>query len=135
MTVGVERISISTPKELLREFDQTTRRMGYDRSKAIQLAMRNLLTEYRWADEKAEMVAGAITFIYNHHTIGLEEALTDIEHHHSPIITSTMHLHLGEDDCMQIIAVKGPPVEIKSLSQEISAKRGVKQLRQAVVAP
>lgn len=39
------------------EFDETVARMGYDRSKAIQLAMRNFLTEYKWTREEGVAVA------------------------------------------------------------------------------
>jgi metal-responsive CopG/Arc/MetJ family transcriptional regulator len=42
----VSRFGVSAPPELLTEFDETIARMGYDRSKVIQLVMRNFLTEY-----------------------------------------------------------------------------------------
>lgn len=65
---------------MLTEFDETIARMGYDRSKAIQLAMRNFLTEYRLECEEEGVAAGTVTIIYNHEVKGLEESLTDIQH-------------------------------------------------------
>ncbi len=135
MTEKVARISISTPRGILEEFDEVITQIGYDRSKAIQQAMKNFLTDYKWTRSQAKRVAGVVIFIYNHHTIGLDERLTDIQHRHASIINSTLHLHLGHEDCLQIVAVKGSSGRIQKLSQEISTKRGIKQLKYAIVAP
>ena len=45
---GVARITISLPPPLLDEFDQVIVPMKLDRSKAMQQAIRDFLTEYRW---------------------------------------------------------------------------------------
>ncbi|HEX68938.1 MAG TPA: hypothetical protein ENG10_01405 [Candidatus Bathyarchaeota archaeon] len=42
---GILRFSVLVPHGLLKEFDRATKRMGYVKSKVIQLAMRNFLTE------------------------------------------------------------------------------------------
>lgn len=60
---GVSRFGVSVPPELLTEFDETIARMGYDRSKAIQLAMRNFLTEYMWKYEEEGVSSGTMTII------------------------------------------------------------------------
>ncbi|MBI2938180.1 MAG: nickel-responsive transcriptional regulator NikR [Thaumarchaeota archaeon] len=135
MVPKVARMSVSTPRPLLEEFDAVVAQMGYDRSKAVQQAMKNFITEHKWTRSKAKTVAGAVIFIYDHETSRLDEQLTDIQHHYAPIINSTLHLHLGSEDCLQIVAVKGSSEKIQRLSQEISVKRGVKQLKQAIVAP
>lgn len=135
MTGKVTRVSVSTPRDLLEEFDEVVQQIGYDRSKAIQQAMKIFLTEHKWTQSKTKTVAGVVIFIYNHETTGLDKKLTDIQHHYAPIINSTLHLHLGDEDCLQIVAVKGPSGRIQKLSQEISTERGVKQLKYAIVAP
>ena len=135
MTDKVTRISISTPKDLLKEFDDVVRETGYDRSKAIQQAMKNFVTDHNWTKNKEKNVAGVVIFIYDHETKGLEEELTDTQHKYASMINSTLHLHLGADECLQIIAVNGASKGIQNLSQEISIKRGIKQLKYAIVAP
>jgi CopG family nickel-responsive transcriptional regulator len=135
MTGKVARFSISAPKEILDEFDVVTKQVGYDRSKAIQQAMKNFLTDHKWTQSKTKKVAGVVIFVYNHEIIGLDDVLTDIQHRYSSIINSTLHLHLGHEDCLQIVAVKGPSKKIQKLSQEISAKRGISQLKYAIVTP
>jgi CopG family nickel-responsive transcriptional regulator len=93
---GVSRFGVSMPSELLKEFDEMVARMGYDRSKAIQLAMRNFLTEFMWKYEEEGVAAGTMTIIYDHEVRGLEESLTDIQHHCRNIISSTTHIHLDD---------------------------------------
>jgi len=130
---GVIRFGVSVPPDLLTKFDRTIERMGYDRSKAIQLAMRNLLTEYMWKYEEEGAAAGTMTIIYDHDVKGLEESLTDIQHLHRSIITSAMHVHLDEQSCLLVIAVKGEVKVIQNLAKELMSKRGIKQLKLAAI--
>ncbi len=130
---GVLRFGVSVPPELLREFDETIARMGYDRSKAIQLAMRNFLTEYMWKYEEEGVAAGTMTIIYDHDVKGLEETLTDVQHLNRSIITSAMHVHLDEQNCLLVIAVKGEVKAIQNLAKELMSKRGIKQLKLTTV--
>jgi CopG family nickel-responsive transcriptional regulator len=59
----------------------------------------------------------------------------EIQHKFRDIISSTTHIHLEEDKCLEIIAVKGRSGEIRKLAQELMAKKGVKQVKISVVAP
>ncbi|MCP8323439.1 MAG: nickel-responsive transcriptional regulator NikR [Candidatus Methylarchaceae archaeon HK02M2] len=130
---GVSRISISIPPDLLEEFDKTIMNLGYNRSKAIQVAIRNFLTEHKWMHEVKGIVAGALTIIYNHKVKGLEEELTNTQHHHYNIIGSTMHIHLDERNCLEIIAVKGEVKSIRDLAKKLMV-RGVKQIKLSIIS-
>jgi len=132
---GISRFSVSVPHGLLKEFDMATKRMGYARSKAIQLAMRNFLTEYIWKYEKEGVVAGTMTVIYDHEVKGLEDSLTDIQHLHRDIISSTMHIHLDERNCLLVIALRGEVRTIQNLAKELMSKKGIKQLKLVTVMP
>jgi len=132
---GVSRISISLPLELLKEFDESSRQMGHeDRSKAIRAAMRSLITESMWTREERGAVVGALIIVYNHHVKELEEKLTDVQHHYKHVVASSMHIHLDEGNCLEIIAVRGESREIRNLAQKLTI-RGVKQLKQAIITP
>jgi len=131
---GVNRISISLPEDLQRDFDKVAKAVGYgDRSKALQIAMRNFISDHRWREETATST-GALVLIYEHEVPGLEEALTDVQHSYSQIVNSSMHLHLDGNNCLQIIAVKGRNEQIERLAKELMTKRGLKQFKLAVVA-
>lgn len=132
---GVVRVSITLPPELLEEFDELIKRMGYDnRSKAIQDAVRLFISERKWLHQEKGIQAGVLMLLYDHEVRGVEETLTDIQHHHADIISSTMHIHLTERDCLEAIAVKGDAEKIRLLSDELSSKRGVKLLKTMIVS-
>ena len=126
---GVSRFSVSVPPQLLEEFDNVVREMGYERSKIIQLAMQNFLTEYRWTSERKRVGVGAIVMVYDHETRGLEEALTEIQHEYRAVISSTTHIHLDDKNCLEILAVKGDARMTQSLAKKLMKEKGVKQLK------
>jgi CopG family nickel-responsive transcriptional regulator len=131
---GVERFSVSAPPELLREFDEMLERLSQDRSKAIQQAMRLFLSEHRWVEGPSSgECAGAILIIYDHEVHEAEEELTDLQHDCREVINSTLHLHIDERNCLEIIAVRGRVSGVKDLIDRLSSCRGVKQLKHTVV--
>lgn len=129
----VHRIGVSIPQDLIEKFDLVTRRMGFkDRSKALQAALRNFIAEFEFGREEGEG-AGAIIFLFDHTVRGVEDALTEIQHSYREVINSTMHVHLNEQNCLEILAVKGKTEIIKNLCQKISGVRGVKQIKLVTV--
>jgi metal-responsive CopG/Arc/MetJ family transcriptional regulator len=44
-----------------------------------------------------------------------------------------MHIHLNERDCLEATVVKGDVAEVRELSDELTAKRGVKMLKTILV--
>jgi metal-responsive CopG/Arc/MetJ family transcriptional regulator len=63
----VEGTSFSVSPALLSRFDEVIRKMGYeDRSRALQIAMTNFITEYTWTIEKGRAGVDAILFTYSH---------------------------------------------------------------------
>jgi CopG family nickel-responsive transcriptional regulator len=131
----IVRVGVTFPPELLKDFDEITSKMGYEsRSKAIQDAVRLYVSEKKWLrEEKADQI-GVLLMVYDHEVKGLESELTETQHHHGRLISSTMHIHLGERDCLEAIAVKGKASEIRHLSDELTTKRGVKILKEMIVS-
>ncbi len=131
----IVRVSVTFPPELLKEFDETIQQTGYEnRSKAVQDAIRLFISERKWLREEKGLQAGVLMLLYDHEVKGLEETLTHVQHHYAEIISSTMHIHLTERDCLEAIAVKGDAGEIRKLSDELSSKRGVKLLKTMIVS-
>jgi CopG family nickel-responsive transcriptional regulator len=131
----ITRIGVTFPPELLKEFDAIISNMGYEsRSKAIQDAVRLFVSERKWLKEEKTNQTGVLLMVYDHEAKGLESDLTETQHHHADLISSTMHIHLGERDCLETIAVKGKASEIRHLSDELATKRGVKILKAMIVS-
>lgn len=132
---NVHRVSFSTPPRLMKQFDEALRAIGYkDRSKGLQVAMRNFITEYSWKGEEGKHRAGAILLTYDHRSRGVQEALTHVQHHYRETITSTMHIHLDESRCLEIISVKGKLEKIQGMAKGLMKTRGVSQLKLSTVA-
>jgi len=131
----IVRVGVTFPPDLLKELDDTIDIMGYDsRSKAIQDSVRSFVAEHKWLREQKGTRVGMLVMVYDHEVKGLETSLTDTQHKHSRVICSSMHVHLSERECLETIAVKGDVDEIKSLAQELTTKRGVKQLKLTIVS-
>jgi CopG family transcriptional regulator, nickel-responsive regulator len=129
------RVGVTFPPDLLKDFDEIINKMGYEsRSKAIQDAVRLYVSERKWLKEEEMNQTGVILMVYEHDVRGLESELTESQHHHASLISSTMHIHLGEHDCLEVIAVKGKASEIRHLSDELTTRRGVKILRTMIVS-
>jgi len=130
----VERTSFSVSPSLLSRFDDVIRKMGYeDRSRALQIAMTNFITEYTWTTEKGRAGVGAILFTYSHRPHGLQEALVDVQHQYRDVVNSTTHVHLDESRCLEIISVRGQTDKIQELARKLMKTRGVTQLKLSVV--
>jgi CopG family nickel-responsive transcriptional regulator len=130
----VIRLGVSFPPELLKDFDEVIARMGYgSRSKAIQDAVRLYVSERNWIKEENAVQTGVILMVYDHDVKGLESELTETQHQHSKLVTSTLHIHISERDCLEAIAVKGKGFEIRELSDELATRRGVKILKSMIV--
>jgi CopG family nickel-responsive transcriptional regulator len=135
MGKGVVRFSVSLPPALVKDFDEAWKGLGYDnRSKAAHDAFRSFISEFKWTKEEAEDIAGAIVLLYYVDKPGLLNEIMRVQHQYEKVVSSTMHIHLTRDKCLEIIAVKGKASDIKSLSHELMTKKGVKQLKFTTIA-
>ena len=130
----ITRIGVTFPPDLLKDFDEITGKMGYEsRSKAIQDAVRLFVSERKWIQqEESSEQNGMMIMVYDHETRGLESDLTEIQHQHHEIVTSSMHIHISDSDCLEAIAVKGKVSSIRKLSDELATRKGVKILKTVV---
>jgi CopG family transcriptional regulator, nickel-responsive regulator len=131
----ITRVGVTFPPDLLKDFDEVTQKMGYaSRSKAIQDAVSLFVSEKKWLQQDEDSPqTGILLMVYDHEARGLEAGLTEAQHHHSSVISSTMHIHISERDCLEAIAVRGKASEIRKLSNELTTKRGVKILKTMIV--
>ena len=132
MNGGVSRISVSVDPGLLSEFDTMINGMGYNRSSAVEVSMRDFITEYKWQTEGVDL-AGAITMIFDHHTGGISESLNHLQHDYIDIISSTIHVHLDHNNCLEILAIKGKVEKIKKLYRSLAVTRGIQQIKLSLV--
>jgi CopG family nickel-responsive transcriptional regulator len=132
----VTRFSVSLPPPLLKRLDETWKSMLYeDRSKAIHDAVRSFISEFEWMHKESGQITGAVLILYYLDKPGLLEEIMKAQHQSKNVISSTTHIHLEENKCLEIIAVKGDTQKVRCLAQTIMAKKGVKQVKVAALAP
>lgn len=132
----VTRFSVSLPPPLLKRLDETWKSMQYKgRSKAIHDAVRSFISEFEWMQKDTGQITGAILVLYYLDKPGLLDEITKIQHQFKDVISSTTHLHLEENKCLEMIAFRGESQKVRSLTQILMAKRGVKQVKVAALAP
>jgi len=119
------RFGISIDKTLLDNFDRLIREQKYtNRSEAFRDLIREELVKTAW--KQGREVAGAITFIYDHHQRDLLNKIVDIQHHFQKLIISTQHIHLDGENCLEIVAVKGNSTEVQKLAGRLKSIKGVR---------
>lgn len=119
------RLGISINSDLLSKFDKSLDEKGYtNRSEAFRDLVRNFIIETEW-DSNTEVV-GVVTIIYDHHIHELTEKLNNIQHQHTHLINSTLHVHLDHDNCLEAIVLKGKSSEIRNLANRLIGTKGVK---------
>jgi len=132
----VTRFSVSLPPPLLKKLDESWKKMHYeDRSKAIHDAVRSFISEFEWMQKGTGQITGAILVLYYLDKPGLLDEIARTQHQFRNVISSTTHIHLEEDKCLEMIAIKGDTREIRSLTQTLMTKKGVKQVKVAALAP
>jgi CopG family nickel-responsive transcriptional regulator len=119
------RFGVSMDEELLSQFDELIRQLGYgNRSEALRDLVRERLVQREW--EAGEEVVGVIVLLYDHHKRELTDRLTELQHGYHDLIAATMHIHLDEDNCLEILAVRGAGAQIQHLADRLIGLKGVK---------
>jgi len=107
------------------------RKAGFsDRSKAIQSALHAFIDQNDWKEgDDTRSGAGAIMMLYDNHTYTHGGEGIDIQHRYSDIISSTTHLHLDHNNCLETIMIRGEIKRIKMLIKGLHESRGIKSLK------
>jgi CopG family nickel-responsive transcriptional regulator len=120
------RFGVSMDGRLLARFDQLIDEKGYsNRSEAIRDLIRDELVEQSWQEEDDETV-GTITLVYNHEIRDLTEKLIDYQHQVHGAVISSLHVHLDEHNCLEVLVVRGKGREIKKVADRLIGTKGVK---------
>ncbi|NIA12933.1 MAG: nickel-responsive transcriptional regulator NikR [Nitrospiraceae bacterium] len=120
----IARLSFSIEKPLLERLEQLIEEEHYgNRSEYIRDMIRDRLVAREW--ELNEEAVGTITLVFNHHSRGLTDRLTHVQHHYHDVILASTHIHLDKDLCAEIVVVRGLADRIRSLASELRREKGV----------
>ena len=121
------RFSVAMPENLLMRFDELVARRGVakNRSEMVRDLVREVLIKEEIESVDAEVV-GTLTIVFNHHASDIQELLHDIQHAHLGLVVSTTHVHLDNDNCLEVIILKGDSFAVRSIADCILGTKGVK---------
>ncbi len=118
------RFGVSLGGDLLRSFDGHVREKNYtNRSEAIRDLIRDNLVSQEW--EEGKEVVGTITIVYDHDIRELADGLTDLQHE-SGMVQATLHIHLDEKNCLEVLVLRGRSGELKKIADRLIGTKGVK---------
>ena len=130
----LSRIGVAIATDLLEKFDTLIAKRGYtNRSEAFRDLIRAELVRES-SSRPGGRVVGSLTLVYDHHVRMLEEKLTELQHEHHRLILSVLHVHLDHDNCMEVIAVRGPSADVQRFADLIASIKGVKHAQLAITA-
>jgi len=122
----VIRFGVSLEPELLKKFDKLIKKKGYgSRSEAIRDLIRDETVKQILENEN-EPVVGTLTIVYDHDASNVTNKLLDAQHLHHKNVLSTMHLHLDEHNCLEVLVVSGKVKDVQSIADSITSIKGVK---------
>jgi CopG family transcriptional regulator, nickel-responsive regulator len=130
----VSRISISLPEKLLRDLDRMVKARGFDsRSQAINEMLHNTLLEHK-NDLGDDVMVGIIALFYNNSVPGLQKQLADLQVRYIDEVISSLHIHLMNNQTMEVVLVQGPARTLQIITDEMTSRRGVISGRMHLVA-
>jgi CopG family nickel-responsive transcriptional regulator len=129
----VQRVTITIDDDLLVDLDALIADRGYQsRSEAVRDIVRESLSGSRRSDAHEHVVA-ALSYVYDHHKRELAKRLTESQHEHHDLTIASLHVHLDDQQCLEVAVLKGHRTELEELADEITSQRGVRYGRLHVI--
>ena len=127
----MQRITITLDDDLMEELDAMIAAHGYqNRSEAIRdfarAGMQQAVQDKGQEKHKSGECVAALVYVYDHAARDLSRRLVDTYHHHHDLSLATLHVHLDDDNCMEVTALRGPGADVQHFADHIIAERGVK---------
>jgi CopG family nickel-responsive transcriptional regulator len=116
---------MSLPEELLRELDRMVAQRGFEsRSQAISDMLHQFVVEHK-RERGDDVMVGTVTLFYDHATPGVQKQLAELQVRHIAEVVSSLHVHLMNNQTMEVILVQGPVKTLQRIADQMISRRGV----------
>jgi CopG family nickel-responsive transcriptional regulator len=123
--MSLTRFGVAMETSLLAQFDQLVQERSCTRSELFRdLARAEIVRSL--ANQRVDAFA-SVTIVYNHHVRELSERLTQMQHELGDQVRSTMHVHLDDERCLEVIVMRGRADRLQKVAGTLFATRGVIQ--------
>src|SRR5215471_12826857 len=121
----ISRFGVSLEEDLLRSFDRSIDELGYaNRSEAIRDLIRDHLIQKKVSKGEGELV-GVVSLVYDHRTHHLGDILADMQHKAKVAINASLHIHLDENNCLEVVVIRGEAAKVHEVAGKLIATKGV----------
>ena len=121
----ISRFGVSLAEDLLRSFDRSIVELGYaNRSEAIRDLIRDHLIQKKVSKANEEII-GIVSLVYDHRTHRLGDLLADMQHKAKVVINASLHIHLDEHNCLEVIVIRGIVEKVHEVAGKLIATKGV----------
>ena len=117
------RFGVAMEGSLLGDLDAIVQERGVTRSEVLRDLVRAEVVRSRVA--RGVDAVATLTLVYDHHVRELTERLTELQHKLGDQVRSTLHIHLDESRCLEVIVLRGRSDELQLFADRLLATRGV----------
>jgi CopG family nickel-responsive transcriptional regulator len=110
--VGKRRFGVAIDSKISLDLDIIVKSLGLDRSKIVEIALKNYISEYKHLLSKH--ICRGIIVIENANEVSIDKILEN----HRNIITNYIHSHIDKE-CICVIFVSGDSENINALNQQL----------------
>ena len=122
--MSVSRFGVSLEEELLTALDKyVTENSFSNRSQAIRYLIEKNLVEQKWKCDN--LVAGAVVMVYSSQKHEIRIQSSELQHHYRDVVIGVQQFNLSEQNCMEIIAIKGASRRLTELSDLLISIKGI----------
>jgi CopG family transcriptional regulator, nickel-responsive regulator len=124
---GIRRITISMPDETFQLLDRLVSQRGFDsRSQAVSEMIQQQAAEHL-SKIGTEIMAGALTLIYDESKSSLLRDLARVCREHVAEVISSQHILLEDEHVLEVILMQGPARILRDITNELVTCKGVKR--------
>jgi len=125
-------VSVSIPEKLLEELDNSIKERGFaSRSETIRHALRSFMAGYRSLEKLEGEIVATITVIYG--KAAKNNQMLSAQHEYGNIISTFLHSHVDENNCLEVMVVRGDAGTIRRLVDAMKANEQIAQVKMAVL--
>ena len=122
-------ISLSIPPKLIENLEKIMEEEGYNnRSEIIRDAIRDYINEYKIERTGKGKIGGIISVMYPINDQKVSEQIQKLQHQNEERIEGVLHLHYDEENCFDILLIKGKTELIINLISELKTITGTKHI-------
>lgn len=127
----MRRVSVTLPDEVYQALEELAEKRGLaNRSRIVGDAVMLL---YSQSLDPDATYAGSLVVLYDHTRGETVYGVVDVQHDFSGAIVGSVHIHLTEEKCAEVIAVRGKGSEIEDLASRLRRVSGVVTVQYSLV--